>query len=370
MAFNWLHVSDFHFRSGDSFERDLVLRSLPQAVETRRKNGQRVDAVFATGDIADAGKADEYDQATRFFDNLLEAAGLDRRRLFVVPGNHDVDRKRGKFLMRTLDGHEDANEFFDPKTPKPHLTEKLGAFRAWHDVYFKGIRAWPADSTCGPVGQVEAGGLKLGILPMNSALFCQGEDDQDKLWLGRRCLDAAMAELTALGADLAIGLIHHPLDWINGLERANIDTRLAGALDILLRGHLHETDMRLSAGINGSLLHLAAGAAYQTLKWPNRALFASTDGRQVTVLPLHYVDAPQETWTVDTRLFPHDRDFRRSFPLPKRHGQDQVPTTSRVITGTGKAELQSSARATGVVLRKRKSLKELDEIAENLKITR
>jgi hypothetical protein len=44
--------------------------------------------------------------------------------------------------------------------------------------------------------EVPAG--KIGILPINSSLFCQDDNDHAKLWIGRRCLDSAIRELQQL----------------------------------------------------------------------------------------------------------------------------------------------------------------------------
>ena len=85
MQVTWLHVSDFHIRGGDSYDRDVVLRALVKSVQDFRERGRTPDLVFATGDIAHAGKVHEYDLATQFFDALIEAAGVDRRHLFVIP---------------------------------------------------------------------------------------------------------------------------------------------------------------------------------------------------------------------------------------------------------------------------------------------
>jgi hypothetical protein len=199
MQVTWLHVSDFHIRGGDSYDRDVVLRALVKSVQDFRERGRTPDLVFATGDIAHAGKAHEYDLATQFFDALIEAAGVDRRHLFVIPGNHDVDRDLGVGLARTLESREQADSYFNPAIPKLHLTQKQGAFLQWYNRYFDGIRALPVDSTCGPVEMVDVRGLTIGILPLNSALFCQGDDDHEKLWIGRRCLAAALDKLQTLG---------------------------------------------------------------------------------------------------------------------------------------------------------------------------
>ena len=104
MQVTWLHVSDCHIRGGDSYDRDVVLRALVKSVQNFRERGRTPDVVFATGDIAHSGKTHEYDLATQFFDALIEAAGVDRRRLFVIPGNHDVDRDLSVGLARLAGG--------------------------------------------------------------------------------------------------------------------------------------------------------------------------------------------------------------------------------------------------------------------------
>jgi 3',5'-cyclic AMP phosphodiesterase CpdA len=110
----WLHVSDFHLREGDAYDRDVVLRALTLSVARYRKEGRAPDLIFATGDIAYSGKAGEYRLATVFFDALLNSAGLERRHLFVIPGNHDCDRQAGRWLLRTLDSRESADTYFAP----------------------------------------------------------------------------------------------------------------------------------------------------------------------------------------------------------------------------------------------------------------
>ena len=108
MGVTWLHVSDFHVRGGDPYDRDIVLKALVAAIAECRAP----DVIFATGDIAHAGKSEEYKIAESFFDELLSAAKLDKKRLFVIPGNHDVDRDMGVGLTRTLDSREESDTYF------------------------------------------------------------------------------------------------------------------------------------------------------------------------------------------------------------------------------------------------------------------
>jgi len=227
MTLTWLHVSDFHLQDGDPYDRDVVLRSLVKSVERFRTNGRKPDLVFATGDVAASGKAGEYELATRFFDDLINAAALQRRHLFVVPGNHDVDRIRGTGLARTLQSREEADAYFGPDVPLYHILSKQNAFVTWYNRYFENIRSFPQKSTCGPVEAVDVRGIKIGVLPIDTGLFCQDDNDHEKLWMGRRCLDAALEELKKIDASITMAIFHHPLDWLNPIERSNIRSKLS-----------------------------------------------------------------------------------------------------------------------------------------------
>jgi tetratricopeptide (TPR) repeat protein/predicted phosphodiesterase len=328
-SITWLHVSDFHFRGGDPYERDVVLGALVKSVKRFREEGRTPDLIFVTGDIAHGGKPSEYGVASPFFDALLEAAGLDKRRLFLVPGNHDVDRDLCVGLQRTLASEEESARYFAPPVPKVHLTQAQGAFRLWYDRYFEGIRVYPDGSTCGPVELVQVRGVNIGILPVNTALFCQDDHDHAKLWIGRRCLRPALEELRALHAHLNIALGHHPLEWLHDEERSNIRADLRAGVDVVLRGHLHENDAESVIDAGGAALHVSAGAAYDTRKWPNRALYLTLAGHELTVFPTRFEDRPHEVWTVDPSLFPNDPGYEKTFPLPRLStrgtGAPQVP---------------------------------------------
>jgi tetratricopeptide (TPR) repeat protein/UDP-2,3-diacylglucosamine pyrophosphatase LpxH len=332
MQVSWLHVSDFHIRGGDPYDRDVVLKTLVKSVRYFRDNGRAPDLIFATGDIAHGGKPAEYELATKFFDDLLEAAKVKKRRLFVIPGNHDVDRTLGVGLARTLTSREDSDSYFNPEIPKPHLTQKMKAFVAWHDEYFKGIRSWPRDTSCGPVELAEVRGTKLGILSINSALFCQDDEDHNKLLIGRRSLDGALKKLADLKAEFNVALIHHPLDWLSDLERSNIKSALQAQVDFILRGHLHETEVESVASAFGQSLFCAAGAAYQTRKWPNRAMYSALNGKELTVFPIRYEDTPKEVWTVDPSLFPTEskNDYQKNFPIPRLGAAGESPAPAPV----------------------------------------
>ncbi|KAA1233653.1 metallophosphoesterase [Agrobacterium tumefaciens] len=93
-----LHVSDIHFRSPDCTDpetdptrpnRSVLVRSLKDQVRTYGN----VDALLIGGDIAFRGHPDEYVTARDWIDELVQASGCPPEKIFVVPGNHDVDQR-------------------------------------------------------------------------------------------------------------------------------------------------------------------------------------------------------------------------------------------------------------------------------------
>ena len=90
--------------AGDEFNRSIVLSSLWRDIETLRdQQGLQADFAAFTGDAAFHGLQEEYGlAASEFFHPLLKAANLSRERLFLVPGNHDVEGNKTRLLNNPL----------------------------------------------------------------------------------------------------------------------------------------------------------------------------------------------------------------------------------------------------------------------------
>src|SRR6185437_702579 len=92
----FLHLSDIHFRGGrtnDVHDEDRELRNeLLRDLRRLRSALPRVDGLFVSGDVAFAGKPEEYEIAANWIDSIQEAVACPREGIMVTPGNHDVDR--------------------------------------------------------------------------------------------------------------------------------------------------------------------------------------------------------------------------------------------------------------------------------------
>lgn len=101
-----LHLSDLH--EGQPGRETLWRRrrvlgdAWLKNLEVIAGSEQGVDLVCFTGDVAFAGRREEYVRAADFVRELLRRLGLWPERFFAVPGNHDVDRSVQVKAWRTL----------------------------------------------------------------------------------------------------------------------------------------------------------------------------------------------------------------------------------------------------------------------------
>lgn len=106
----WLHISDLHFNDKDMSSMRLR-EELPAFLG---KNGVRCDYVFCTGDIRTApGKF--LPAAADYLKHLCQSMEVPIERLFIVPGNHDIDRtiaERNDAIQRVMFHREG---YYDPK---------------------------------------------------------------------------------------------------------------------------------------------------------------------------------------------------------------------------------------------------------------
>ncbi|MBI1786235.1 MAG: metallophosphoesterase, partial [Acidobacteria bacterium] len=102
----FLHISDLHAKGPGEKEPWRRRRVLGDAwlrnLETLLQEEGLVHFVFFTGDAAQSGKPEEFHEVTDFFRALLNELDLGFDRLFVVPGNHDIDRDVRESVWKSM----------------------------------------------------------------------------------------------------------------------------------------------------------------------------------------------------------------------------------------------------------------------------
>lgn len=275
---SWVHVSDLHFGHGDAghqWNQQRVLDELRIDAKALVRDGTVPwpDLVFVTGDIAFSGGArtpavgdTEYALASRWFRQLQEELEIPDERVFMVPGNHDVDRRADADVRRLLKLTRAGEETLDDTLQAPLDRDRLRGRMARYLAFAQSFG--PPDATRFHDGlwwrhSIDlAEGISLRVCGLNTALLSLDDEDQGRLRIGQRQLSEL---LVPAPGDLEIALLlgHHPTTgrWLAD------EKELRGQLDrhaaLYLFGHLHEADSEQSRhGWGTGCLRIAAGAAH------------------------------------------------------------------------------------------------------------
>ncbi|MAB45828.1 MAG: hypothetical protein CMN67_10410 [Sphingomonadaceae bacterium] len=130
----WLHISDVHFSGQNSYDQNRLVSALLRSLPNLMLRFGRPDFVFFTGDLAKSGQKSEYAEATSFFEHLLSVLGLEKDRLLVIPGNHDVDRKFNAGLSRDLKSRIEIDAIFSGE-PVYQIEKRQAAFKDWYESF-------------------------------------------------------------------------------------------------------------------------------------------------------------------------------------------------------------------------------------------
>jgi predicted MPP superfamily phosphohydrolase len=328
----FLHVSDFHLRPArvSRYDQDRVLDGLVRFLE-RDRAGFPLDLVFVTGDLAWSGKAEEFGLVEELLRRLLAATGVPRERMFVVPGNHDVDRSVGRWLVRTLDSDAEAIAFFEEPDGRAFHRRKLQAYEATLQQVVGTGRSLGLGVGAEAVEIVEVAGTRLAVASFNSSWFSQGDGDQGMLWLGEPNVRRALGRIADADAAFAIALVHHPFDYLHEGERELVETWFERGFDLVLRGHLHRNKTRSIASQRGGYVEVAAPASYQGSQWPNGCFLGEirSKARTVRLRPYTFAAGP-DPWVLDPKVFPDDVDdgHCRTFTIPPRQRRKSGMSTA------------------------------------------
>jgi len=269
LPLRWLHISDLHFYdpqkpSGLRFEQKIVTQQLLHDVaEMRRRLNGPPDFVLLTGDIAFGGEEAEYKAAQEWLNNLEAAAGVGKKRIFIVPGNHDVHRPSATSPRSRQTIHEQLrakpdtlDEYLANQDDAKALLAKQAKFFDFAQQYGVSGRK---DGDPFWREQVPSSVGALSVLRMNSALLSYDNGDAPR----NQALGAAQLQALLHGAEdgLLVVLMHHPPGWLHDGQR--LLALLGQRPHLLFTGHEHEQAGTMHTRMLGSsVIHFAAGAGF------------------------------------------------------------------------------------------------------------
>lgn len=265
-----LHLSDLHFDEKTAWDAGTVLERLAKDVTLLRTSAGAIDLVVVTGDVANKGRATEYAAALRWLDGPLRAAaGVNRAQIWLVPGNHDVDRGGVTRTARALatniledrDTQQAAAEVLGDVSERAPLLQRKTAWQDFAREFHPDLQTpwWSKALDLGP--------WKVHLAGFDSALLAASDQDRGQLLLSRWQCHQVLAG--ADEADLCLALLHHPWDYLTEHDRGICEEEIRRRCGVILHGHLHQQKARLAGDPDRDVLQLAAGACYAGSSWSN-----------------------------------------------------------------------------------------------------
>lgn len=242
-----LHISDIHIDASSIMEIDSLVEKLIKDIEkVKTENNIKIDLVCFAGDLIGRGEKALEDEMQislaeeHFIRPLLCAIGLTEKEFILVPGNHEVDKrkiaKRTEKGLAAMSSLEEVNEtIFDMQE---EYKSRLQYFYDYmHQKYIPDAEPW----NLGYSIIKKINGIDIGIVGLDSAWRSTGagREERGKMLVGEQ--QVGVLHNNIKDADLKICLMHHPLDWLSEIEMTNVERKLK-YFDLVLRGHVHDLD--------------------------------------------------------------------------------------------------------------------------------
>lgn len=223
------------------------------------------DLVIFSGDLVQKGVAKEFERLESILDEIwgvFSKLGFSPK-LFVLPGNHDLERPAMSSTIRTLkrwwDEPDVQVEFFQSPDNEYRLAvdNMFASYNAWLDRidgkkfgFEKGtLGLLPGDNSF----VFEKDGLRVGVVGLNSTwLQLDNQNYEGILHVDTKQILGVTSQdpdLWCSRNDLNLLVTHQPPEWLHGDSKVFWDNDInpPGRFSAHLFGHVHESSAKVGA---------------------------------------------------------------------------------------------------------------------------
>lgn len=274
-GFSWLLISDLHLKSDyTTWNQSVVLRDMVRDIERRTQDHPSIKFIVVCGDLAHGGKPEQYNLVEAFLDDLISAIQLNRSDVFIVPGNHDIDRNIQDLTFHgsrsQFTSANNVERFLSNPDERASLLRRLRAFTDFESRFCAGMEREITQDRLAYISRRLVDGLPLGIVGLNSAVACGNDDDERNIIVGDRPIIDIVEKIRESDVRVVIGVLHHPAVWLRDFDQRTLERRFLPLCDILHRGHLHEPEVQpIATSPETNCLVISAGASYGRRQFAN-----------------------------------------------------------------------------------------------------
>lgn len=225
-----IHLSDFHIKDRDRFER-AKLNGIISSLNALGSADEYL--VVFSGDLAYSGRVNEYKQSRYLFANLINGIKQKNNDKFVnllmVPGNHDL------CLPDEARTSDDIQQYYSDNMIETYIENEI--------KYLDNFYNYSSISSRIPYDKIinryfcTYGDYKIQFNMVNTALFSTLKPDDkelhyfptEKLYLLKKSNDT----------NLCITVMHHSCEWFNWKYKSDLEKTIVDNSEMLFYGHDH-----------------------------------------------------------------------------------------------------------------------------------
>lgn len=255
-----IHISDFHLESETPAKRKIsIIQSLAEDLKKYVTNNT---ILLFTGDLIDKGGYGFKDNELCFlsFEDVFINKILDsnpnlKNKIFIVPGNQDVNRSKIDEIIETglkskLIETESLEKFINENRKDSIFLKSLEDYKNWEKSFYKDYQDAELSNFENSF-KLKIDGVDIGISCLNSSWLCKNDDDKGNILLGKNQIDNSLSFIDK--TSFKIALIHHPLEFFKEFDFEDIKPIIYKNYDILLTGHVHKLDAEYAMNLNGKI---------------------------------------------------------------------------------------------------------------------
>lgn len=252
-----LHISDFHYKKDHSDDYKDIVKKMCISLK-----GRDIDLIVFSGDLVfEASNIDILNDASSvFFTPLLEKLKLDKKRLIITPGNHDL--KRGEEMpmvsdhLNSISTIKDLDTFCQDQKQCECSLENFRNYNSFISVFYGN----DCDNPLYYTDVINLHGTNIGIVSFNSSWRCtESLKDRGNLLFPVYLVKEALSKVQ--NCDIVLCNQHHNISDYRDYVAQDIEDEINEKCHILFTGHYHKASINTNHDAEIGLLHISAFAS-------------------------------------------------------------------------------------------------------------
>ncbi len=304
-----LHLSDFHFKPGKKTKARQ--EKIIEKITDKLRSLPKIDIIIFSGDLVHSGerKGDFLKAKELLLDSLSSKLDVAYDKIFVCPGNHDVNRKEVvESVINFIDDkrtNDDLNTILK-KTDYQHSCTPIANFLSFAKDHLLDYK--DKSDALYFVYNRKIGGKKVGIISINSAWRAVGKNDNNNLVFPTEKLEEALGYLDE--PEFKILILHHPLSDFRNYNASGLEDLFHSYFDLMLSGHIHKGKDSIDVTANAGMIKIGAPATLA--------------GDNDSEIGFGVIDFDFDEFEFSINKFLYDRSNNIIYSVPK--GTHQIPT--------------------------------------------